>query len=108
MRRAGLQRFRCRGCGRRYNSLTGTVVRVMRFNVPLDAVAEVCGVSHKVALEWRHRVFATVDGCQDRVVLKDRAWIDETYIVDTDLSHGFGQARKRGLSPLHTRNREEP
>lgn len=119
---SGLQRFRCRGCGRRYNSLAGTVfehskadmaawvqfVRLMLFNVPLDAVAEVCGVSHKVAWEWRHRVFATVDGCQDRAVLKDRAWIDETYIVDTDLSHGFGQARKRGLSPLHTRNREEP
>lgn len=71
---SGLQRFRCRGCGRRYNSLAGTVfehskadmaawvqfVRLMLFNVPLDAVAEVCGVSHKVAWEWRHRVFATV------------------------------------------------
>jgi transposase-like protein len=109
---SGLQRFRCRGCGRRYNSLTGTVlehskadmaawnqsVRLMRFNVPLDAAAEICGVSRQTAWEWRHRVFATVDGYQDRAVLKDRVWIDETYIVDTDLSHGFGQARKRGLS----------
>ena len=108
----GLQRFRCRECGRRFNSLTGTVlehsksdmptwvqfVRLMRFNVPLDAIAEACGVSHQTAWEWRHRVFATVDGYQDRIVLRDRVWIDETYLVDTDLTHGFGQARKRGLS----------
>ena len=108
----GLQRFRCPACGRRYNSLTGTVlehsksdmptwvqfVRLMRFNVPLDAIAEVCGVSHQTAWEWRHRVFATVDGYQDGLVLRDRVWIDETYLVDTDLAHGFGQARKRGLS----------
>lgn len=109
---SGLQRFRCRSCGRRCSSLTGTVlehskadmaawiqfVRLMRFSVPRDASAEICGVSHQTAWEWRHRVFATVDGYQDRIVLKDRVWIDETYIVDTDLSHGFGQARKRGLS----------
>jgi transposase-like protein len=108
----GLQRFRCLACGRRHDSLAGTVlehsksdmptwvqfVRLMRFNVPLDAIAEVCGVSHQTAWEWRHRVFATVDGYQDRLVLRDRVWIDETYLVDTDLTHGFGQARKRGLS----------
>ena len=39
-----------------------------------------------------------VDGYQDRIVLRGRAWIDETYVNDTDLSKGYGQARKRGLS----------
>ena len=109
---SGLQRFVCRACGRRYNSLTGTVleysksdmptwvefVRLMRFNVPLDAVAESCGITHQTAWEWRHRLFATVDGYQDRLVLRDRVWLDETYIADTDLTHGYGEARKRGLS----------
>lgn len=109
---SGLQRFRCRSCGRRCSSLTGTAlehskadmaawiqsVRLMRFSVPPGAPAGICGASRQTAWEWRHRVFATVDGCQDRTVLKDRAWIGEAYIVDTDLSHGFGQARKRGLS----------
>ena len=108
----GLRRFRCPACGRRYNSLTGTVlehskatmpqwvgfVRLMRFNVPLDAAAEAVGVTHQTAWEWRHRVFATVDGYQDGLVLRDRVWVDETYVADTDLSHGYGQARKRGLS----------
>ena len=109
---SGLQRYRCRSCGTRFNSLTGTVlehcrkelatwvdfVSLMRFNVPLDAAAEVCRVTHQTAWEWRHRIFATVDGYQERIVLRDRVWIDETYISDTDLTHGYGEARKRGLS----------
>ena len=65
---------------------------------PVDCIAEVVGVTHQTAWEWRHRVFATVDGYQDRIVLRDRVWIDEIYVNDTDLSHGYGQARKRGLS----------
>lgn len=39
-----------------------------------------------------------MDGYQNRIVLRGCAWIDETYVSDTDLSKGYGQARKRGLS----------
>ena len=39
-----------------------------------------------------------MDGYQDRIVLRGTVWVDETYINDTDLSRGYGQARKRGLS----------
>ena len=109
---SGLQRFVCRECGTRFNSLTGTVlersksdmptwvdfVRLMRLDVPIDAVAEVCRVSHQTAWEWRHRLFGAVDGYQDHLVLRDRVWLDETYLTDTDLTHGYGQAVKRGLS----------
>lgn len=109
---AGHQRYRCGTCAECFSSLTGTIfehskkdlptwvdfVRLMRFNVPLDAAAEICRISHQTAWEWRHRVFATVDGYQDRIVLKGRIWIDETYVNDTDLSKGYGEARKRGLS----------
>jgi len=108
----GQQRYCCDLCGTRFSSLTGTVlerckkdlptwidfINLMRFDVPLDAIAEICRIAHQTAFEWRHRVFATVDGYQDRLVLKDRIWIDETYINDTDLTHGYGEARKRGLS----------
>lgn len=109
---AGVPRWRCGCCGRRFNSLTGTVlehcrkplpawvsfIRLMRHNVPVECAAEMCGVTHKTAFEWRHRVLATVSGYQDRIVLRDTVWVDETYINDTDLSKGYGQARKRGLS----------
>ena len=46
-------------------------------------------------------------GYQDGVVPGDRVWIDETLSSDTDLAHGYGQARKRGLSGtevLHRRH----
>lgn len=109
---AGFPRWRCRCCGRRFTSLTGTVlehcrkplpawvsfIRPMRHNVPVECAAELCGVTHKTAFEWRHRVLARVSGYQDRIVLRDTVWVDETYINNTDLSKGYGQARKRGLS----------
>ena len=109
---SGVRRWRCPRCGARFTSLTGTVlegckkplatwvdfIRLALFAVPLDACAAACRISHQTAWEWRHRLFAAVDGYQDRVVLRGRAWIDETYVNDTDLSKGYGQARKRGLS----------
>lgn len=109
---AGHRRLRCAECGARFCALSGTIfdnckkdfatwvrfVELMTWNVPIDAAAEVCGVTHKTAFEWRHRVFATVRGYQDRIVLRNRVWIDEVYVNDTDLSRGYGQARKRGLS----------
>ncbi|HJI72060.1 MAG TPA: IS1595 family transposase [Coriobacteriaceae bacterium] len=70
----------------------------MRHNVPVECAAELCDVTHKTAFEWRHRVLATVSGYQDRIVLRDTVWVDETYVNDSDLSKGHGQARKRGLS----------
>lgn len=109
---SGLQRFKCSACGRRCNSLAGAVlglgkkdlptwvdfINLMRFGMPLEGIAANCGVSHPAAFEWRHRVFEAVDGRQGRIVLRDRVWIDETCISDADLSHGYGEARKRGLS----------
>ena len=37
-------------------------IRPMRHNVPVECAAELCGVTHKMAFEWRHRVLATVPG----------------------------------------------
>ena len=109
---AGHRRLRCAECGARFSTMSGTTVEnckkdfstwvrfvePMTWNVPVEAAAEACGVTHKTAFEWRHRVFATVDGYQDRIVLRGRIWIDEVYVNDTDLSKGPGQARRRGLS----------
>lgn len=109
---AGHRRFRCPDCRARFGALSGTIfenckkdfatwvrfVEPMTRNVPVEAAAELCGVTHQTAFEWRRRVFATVRGYQDRIVLGGRVWIDEVYVNDTDLSKGCGQARKRGLS----------
>lgn len=106
---SGVQRRRCPSCGARFTSLAGTVlegckrplaafIRLAMFAAPLDACAEACRTSHHTARGWRHRLFAAVDGYQDRIVLKGRVRVDEAYVSDTDLSKGYGQARRRGLS----------
>lgn len=109
---AGHQRWVCKECGARFNSLTGTIfesfkkplytwvlfIRLMCYNVQLDAAAELCGMSHQTAWEWRHRVMETIDGYQDRIVLRDKVWIDEMYVTDSDLKGEPGWKPKRGLS----------
>lgn len=109
---AGHRAWSCGRCGRKFNSLTGTVfenakralwrwvvfIRLMCFNVQLDACAELCGISHQTAWEWRHRVMATVDGYQDRIVLGGKVWIDEMYVTDSDLKGDPGWRPKKGLS----------
>lgn len=109
---AGGQRWACRDCGERYSALTGTVleyskiplptwvdfITLMLYASPLDLAAEMCGISHQTAFEMRHRVFTTVDGYQDRIVLRDRVWIDETYVADVSLVKGPDWRPMRGLS----------
>ena len=109
---AGRQRWRCPACGEAFSALTGTVlecvnkelpvwerfVTCMCYNAPLDLIAEVCGIAHTTAFEWRHRVFATVDGYQDRLKLGGRVWIDELYLTDSDIVRSADFVQKRGLS----------
>lgn len=109
---AGRQRWRCPVCGEAFSALGGTVleygkkslptwerfVTCMCYNAPIDLIAEVCEVTHKTAFEWRHRVFAAVDDCQDRLVLGGRVWIDELYLTDSDIVRSPDFAQKRGLS----------
>ena len=109
---SGTQRFLCRECGERFSALTGTVfeyskkdlptwvdfITMMCHNVQLDAAADMCGISHHTAFEWRHRVLATVDGYQERLVLGSRVWIDETYIADSSLHADPEWRSRRGLS----------
>jgi transposase-like protein len=66
--KSGLQRFRCRACGRSFNSLTGTPLARLRHkdkwldfsDCMLDSrtvrnAAERVGVAKNTSLRWRHR-----------------------------------------------------
>jgi hypothetical protein len=44
-----------------------SLITLMCFDAPLDLAAEKCGIAHVTAFGWRRRVFATVDGHQDRL-----------------------------------------
>ena len=105
-------RFRCAACGARFGLLTGTIfanaklpprkimriVEVMCHNASLRLIELTCDVSHSTAYPWRHKVFSTVSGRQDHVVLSGRVWIDEMYFEDTRVEREPGAPRKRGLS----------
>ena len=107
-----LPRYRCSECGKHYTLLSNTIfhstnknfetwalyLTLMTFNVPLEMAEEVCGMSRPTAMLWRQKVFATVDGYQEHLYLKDRIWIDKTYIFDSALLHDDNFKQKRGLS----------
>lgn len=108
----GLPRYKCASCGRKFSLLSNSIfhstnksidtwisyLTLMTFNVPLEMSEEICNISHPTAMLWRQKVFATVDGYQAHIYLKDRVWIDETYIFDSTLLHDDSFKNKRGLS----------
>ena len=109
---AGHKRRLCPECGPQLSALAGTVlecgkkelptwerfIACMCYNAPIDLIAEVCEITHKSAFEWRRRVFATVGGCQDRLVLSGRIWIDGPCLADSGIVRSAGFVQKRGLS----------
>ena len=107
---SGLQRFRCLGCSRTYNALTGTPLARLRkrehwlayFQCALDslvvrAAAAKIGVHRTTSFRWRHRFIPAA--AQNRpTVLGDIVEADETYLLESQ--KGSRQmtrpARRRG------------
>lgn len=40
----------------------------MRHNVPVECAADLCGVNHKTAFEWRHRALTTASVVSGKLV----------------------------------------
>jgi transposase-like protein len=117
--KSGLQRFRCRACGRTFNSLTGTPLARLRHKdkwldfseCMLDSrtvrkAAARVGVAKNTSLRWRHR-FLTVTKTDHPACLNGIAEADETFLLEsqkgarnlqrTARKRG-GKASKRGIS----------
>jgi transposase-like protein len=116
---SGLQRFRCLGCGRSYNSLTGTPLARLRkkerwlayLQCVLESrtvreAARVAGVHRTTSFRWRHRF---VPGAmRDRpATLSAIVEADETYRLESQKGsrnmtrkprRRGGVAQKRGIS----------
>jgi transposase-like protein len=119
---SGLQRFRCLGCRRSYNALTGTPLARLRkrghwltyLQCILDsctvrAAANVTGVHRTTSFRWRHRF---VQGAiRDRpAVLSKVVEVDETYVLESQKGsrqmtrparYRGGVAPHRGIGPAH-------
>jgi transposase-like protein len=117
--KSGLQRFRCRACGRTFNSLTGTPLARLRHkekwldfgDCMLDSrtvrkAAARVGVDKNTSLRWRHR-FLMATKTDRPACLNGIAEADETFLLESqkgarNLSRPArrrgGKVSKRGIS----------
>lgn len=107
----GLQRFRCRGCAKSFNALTGTPLArlrqrgkwldqaaALRDGLVLRQVAERLNIAMSTAHRWRHRFLAVPRTVQVQALM-GIAEADEIYFLRSckGQRHGLGRApRKRG------------
>jgi len=106
---SGIQRYRCKNCGRSFNALTGTPMAHLRKkelwleyskaladSLSLSKAAERCGVDRTTAFRWRHRFLQFPS--QSRESCAGITEMDETYFRESfkgkKLSHR--EPRKRG------------
>ena len=91
--KSGLQRYACRGCGRRFTPVTGTIFEDRK--LPLSAWTDYLlqlfphnsfesmtredRRSDTTHPYWMAKLFAVLDGVQDGTVLSGEVQIDETY-----------------------------
>src|SRR5512139_1277030 len=91
----GLQRYKCRTCGKTFNALTGTPLarlrhkgkwleqaRAMADGLTVHRAAEHLGVAASTAFRWRHRFLALPRGIKP-AALAGVAEIDETYVLES-------------------------
>ncbi len=108
---SGLQRYRCNGCRRCFNALTGTPLARLRHKekwlsnagemiggTSVRKTAERIGVHRTTAFRWRHKFLALPVNLR-AAVLAGIAEADETYIMESKKGQrkAIGRApRKRG------------
>lgn len=116
----GLQRYRCRGCGKTFCALTGTPLNglhmrgkwleqaaALRDGLTLHEVAERLNIAVSTAFRWRHRFLALPKTVQAQALI-GIAEADETFFLRSNKGQlrGLnraprqrgGKASKRGLS----------
>ena len=109
---SGLQRYRCRGCGRTFNALTNTPLAWLRLREkwlpflqcmldsrPVRKAAGTVGIHRNTSFRWRHRFLA--EARNDRpATLKRIVEADETYLLESQKGSRklTRPARRRGGS----------
>ena len=117
----GVQRYRCKHCGRTFNLSTNTVrafskkdtevwqkfCECMIEKLSIRKCAEICGISTHTAFDWRHKILDALQNMQSDVKADGVAECDETFFrlsfkgcrhPPRESRHRGGLAKKRGLS----------
>ncbi len=106
---SGIQRYKCKSCGRTYNALTNTPLSRLRkkeqwatnanemiAGSSIQATANACRVSNLTAFRWRHR-FLKLLSTASPSCLKGIIEADETYFLESHKGErGLKSPRKRG------------
>ena len=122
-RGGGLQRFKCRSCGKTFNILSGTPLarlhlrgkwldhaEALRDGLSLNQVAARLHVAQSTAFRWRHRFLEVPRSVQAQSLI-GIAEADETYFLHSakgsrgllrKARHRGGKATQRGTSKEHT------
>ena len=109
---AGHIRYRCKNCDNTYTLLADSIfnsakrslhklmnyIQLMSFNVPLELLCEIVDISNNTAELWRKKIFETVNGYQDHLLLSGTVFIDETYLEDYEVEAISNDKHLRGLS----------
>jgi transposase-like protein len=108
--KSGIQRFRCKDCGRTYNALTGTPLarlkrrdawlahcEAMTQGLSVRKSAQAANVHKNTAFRWRHRMLTAPSQVRD-VEMDGIVEADETYFLESFKGSRSMQrpARKRG------------
>lgn len=115
----GLQRYKCRACGKTFNTLTGTSLarlrhkgkwleqtRALADGLTVHRAAAFLGVAPSTAFRWRHRFLGVPKGVKP-ASLAGVAEMDETYFLESFKGRKVigraprkrgGRAAKRGTS----------
>jgi len=116
---SGLQRYRCLGCRRSYNALTGTplarlrkrehwlaYLQCVRDSFSVRAAAAAVGVHRTTSFRWRHR-FVPGATRERPATLAGLVEVDETYVLESQKGsrhlnrparHRGGEAAQPGIS----------
>ena len=112
--RNGVRRWRCRGCGRSFTPMTGTIFESHKipvadwteFLLEMVSFESLKGItrsnrrSETTPPYWLAKLFAIISGIQDEVVLSGNVQIDEKYypLSDADQKRKADGTKLRGLS----------
>lgn len=106
----GLQRYKCRGCGKTFNALSGSPMarlrhkgkwlaqaQVLNDGLSVHAAAQRLQVAPSTAFRWRHRFLAQAQAVKARILI-GIAEADETFILRSNKGqHALARtARRRG------------
>ena len=111
--RSGVQRYKC-NCGKAFLPTTGTIFddhklsisEWMEFCLNLFRHVSILADSwsnknaYKTSRYWTQKLFLTLEGLQDDILLSGDIWLDETFytVIAEDIAHNADGTKLRGLS----------